>query len=121
MQGYNAQAAVTTDQIIVAAEITTTAPDYGRLEPVLDAALRDLHRAGNIETPTTVLDDAGYWHTEQMQRIMARGMQVLIPRTAGCAREPAVARPRRRPLGMTTNRSHPQPLKLHNHRIAATA
>jgi hypothetical protein len=83
MQGYNAQAAVTTDQIIVAAEITTSAPDYGRLEPVLDATLRDLHQAGIAETPTTVLADAGYWHTDQMQRIMANGMQVLVPPDSG--------------------------------------
>jgi transposase len=83
MQGYNAQAAVTTDQIIVAAEISTSAPDYGRLEPVLDATLRDLHRVGVTETPETVLADAGYWHTEQMQRIMAKGMQVLVPPDSG--------------------------------------
>ena len=71
MQGYNAQAAVTTDQIIVAAEITTTAPDYGQLEPVVRAALRDLRQAGVTETPMTVLADAGYWHKEQMERIIS--------------------------------------------------
>ena len=38
MQGYNAQAAVTTGQIIIAAEVTTAAPDFGQLEPVLNAA-----------------------------------------------------------------------------------
>jgi len=83
MQGYNAQAAVTTGQIIIAAEIATTAPDFGRLEPVLDAALRELQHAGVTETPTTVLADAGYWHTEQIQRIAANGMQVLVPPDSG--------------------------------------
>lgn len=83
MQGYNAQAAVTTGQIIIAAEIATTAPDFGRLEPVLDAALRELRHAGVTETPTTVLADAGYWHTEQIQRIAANGMQVLVPPDSG--------------------------------------
>jgi transposase/type IV secretory pathway protease TraF len=83
MQGYNAQAAVTTNQIVVAAEVTTTAPDYGQLEPVVRAALRELSHAGVTETPTTVLADAGYWHTEQMQRIISDGMQVLIPPDSG--------------------------------------
>jgi transposase len=83
MQGYNAQAAVTTNQIILAAEVTTTAPDYGQLEPVVRAALRDLSRAGVTETPTTVLADAGYWHKEQMERIITDGMQVLIPPDSG--------------------------------------
>jgi hypothetical protein len=83
MQGYNAQAAVTTNQIVVAAEVTTTAPDYGQLEPVVRAALRDLRRAGVTDTPVTVLADAGYWHKEQMERIITDGMQVLIPPDSG--------------------------------------
>jgi transposase len=83
MQGYNAQAAVTTGQIIVAAEITTTAPDFGRLEPVVHAALRELRQVGVTETPTTVLADAGYWHTQQIERIVADGMQVLVPPDSG--------------------------------------
>ena len=83
MQGYNAQAAVTTGQIIVTAEVTTTAPDYGQLEPTVRAALRDLGAAGVTDTPTTVLADAGYWHKEQMERIITDGMQVLIPPDSG--------------------------------------
>ena len=83
MQGYNAQAAVTPEQIIVAAEVTTTAPDFGRLEPVVDAALRDLRQAGVTDTPTTVLADAGYWHTEQMQRIIAEGSVGLVGGSGG--------------------------------------
>jgi hypothetical protein len=83
MQGYNAQAAVTTGQVVVAAEVTTTAPDYGQLESVVRAALRNLDRAGVTETPTTVLADAGYWHKEQMERIISDGMQVLIPPDSG--------------------------------------
>jgi transposase len=83
MQGYNAQAAVTTSQIIVTAEVATSAPDYGRLEPVVDCALRDLRDAGITQAPTTVLADAGYWHAEQMQQITANGMQVLVPPDSG--------------------------------------
>ena len=86
MQGYNAQAAVTTDQIVVAAEVTTTAPDYGQLEPMVRAALRDLGHAGVTDTPVTVLADAGYWHKQQMERIISDGMQVLIPPDSGLRR-----------------------------------
>ena len=83
MQGYNAQAAVTTSQIIVTAEVATSAPDYGRLGPVVDAALRDLRHAGITQAPTTVLADAGYWHAQQMQQIIANGVQVLVPPDSG--------------------------------------
>jgi hypothetical protein len=46
IQGYNAQAAVTTEQIIVAAEVTIDSPDFGHLEPMVTATVRDLDRAG---------------------------------------------------------------------------
>jgi hypothetical protein len=79
IQGYNAQAAVTENQIIVAAEITTASPDFGHLEPVFDAALRDLELAGVSERPGVVVADAGYWHKRQMEKIVANGTQVLVP------------------------------------------
>jgi transposase len=82
-QGYNAQATVTTGQIIVGAEVITTAPDYGQLGPVVDATLRDLRQAGVTQRPGTVLADAGYWHKQQMERIIADGTQVLIPPDSG--------------------------------------
>jgi hypothetical protein len=83
MQGYNAQAAVTTGQVIVGADVITTSGDYGQLGPVFDTALRDLREAGVTEKPTTVLADAGFWHTQQMERIIAGGTQVLIPPDSG--------------------------------------
>jgi len=79
IQGYNAQAAVTENQIIVAAEITTASSDFGHLEPVFEAALRDLERAGVSERPGVLVADAGYWHKRQMEDIVANGTQVLIP------------------------------------------
>jgi transposase len=83
MQGYNAQAAVTTGQIVITADVVTSAPDYARLEPVVHAALRDLQAAGVTEKPEIVLADAGYWHAEQMQRLVNDGMQVLVPPDSG--------------------------------------
>jgi hypothetical protein len=79
IQGYNAQAAVTAEQIIVAAEITTASSDFGHLERVFEAALRDLERAGVSERPGVVVADAGYWHKRQMENIVTGGTQVLIP------------------------------------------
>jgi hypothetical protein len=83
LQAYNAQAAVTTGQIIVAAEVTTSAPDFGQLEPVLCAARRDLDLAGVTGQPGAILADTGYWHKEQMERIVAEGSVVLIPPDGG--------------------------------------
>jgi hypothetical protein len=61
-QGYNAQAAVNENQIIVAAEVTVDSPDFGHLEPMVDATISELERAGVGESPQTVVADPGYWH-----------------------------------------------------------
>ena len=58
IQGYNAQAVVTEQQIVIAAEITTQSPDFGQLEPMVSAAVRELEQAGVSERPRTVLADA---------------------------------------------------------------
>ena len=83
VQGYNAQAAVTRGQIIVAAEITVESPDFGHLEPVVEAALRELDDAGVTQRPEIVLADAGYWHKEQIESIVSDGIQVLVPPDGG--------------------------------------
>jgi hypothetical protein len=49
IQGYNAQAVVTEQQIMIAAEITTQSPDFGQLEPMVSAAVRELQHAGVSE------------------------------------------------------------------------
>jgi transposase len=79
MQGYNGQAVVNEHQVILAAEVETVGADFGHLEPMLDAAQRELAGAGVTDTPGVLLADAGYWHGEQMERIVDRGVQVLIP------------------------------------------
>jgi transposase len=79
IQGYNAQAVTNEHQIILAAEIDNVGADFGHLEPMLDAAHRELAHAGVEETPGVLLADAGYWHSEQMANVINRGIQVLIP------------------------------------------
>ena len=78
-QAYNAQTAVNDRQIILAAEITVDAPDFGHLEPMLDTTLAHLERHGVTEQPEAVLADAGYWHNRQIEAITDRGIEVLIP------------------------------------------
>ncbi len=56
MQGYNAQAVANEHQVVIAAEVMTVAPDFGHLEPMLDAAQQ-----------------------QQMERIVDHGIPVLIP------------------------------------------
>ena len=46
---------------------------------MLDAAQHELAAAGVTRRPGVLLADAGYWHTEQMQRVVDRGIVVLIP------------------------------------------
>jgi transposase len=82
-QSYNAQAAVTADQIIVAAEISVQSPDFGHLKPTLDAALRELKHAAVPDRPGVVLADAGYWHQQQIEAIVSDGIQVLVPPDGG--------------------------------------
>ena len=79
IQGYNAQAVTNEHQVVIAAEVMTAAPDFGHLEPMLDAAQRELQAAGVTETPGVLLADAGYWHQRQMERIVDQGIPVLIP------------------------------------------
>ncbi len=79
LQGYNAQAVTNERQIMIAAEVSADSPDFGHLEPMVDAAQSELERVGVEETPGVVVADAGYWHQAQMENVIDRGMQVLIP------------------------------------------
>jgi hypothetical protein len=82
LQGYNAQFAVNDQQVVLAAEITCESPDFGHLEPMVDATRGELARI-NAENMTVVLADAGYWHQRQMQNIVNDGIQVLVPPDGG--------------------------------------
>jgi transposase len=79
VQGYNAQAATTKDHIVIAAELTNSSADFEQIGPTVDAARRELLAAGLDHEPRVVVADAGYWHTEQLQRLAGEGIQVLVP------------------------------------------
>ncbi len=86
LQGYNAQAAVNEYQIIVAAEVTVDSPDFGHLEPMVEATERELESAG-AERPQVIVADAGYWHKRQIEHVVSRGVQVLIPPDSGLRKD----------------------------------
>ena len=79
VQGYNAQAAVTEQQIVIAAEVNTDPQDFGHLGPMMSAVQRELEQAGVTERIGAVVADAGYWHFQQMDELAAQGIPVLIP------------------------------------------
>jgi transposase len=79
LQGYNAQAAATSEQIIIAAELLGNANDYGMLESVTNAAIEELAAANVSEQIDVVLADAGYWDSEQIENLAAAGMRPLVP------------------------------------------
>jgi transposase len=79
VQGYNAQAVVNENHIVLAAEVTIDSPDFGHLEPMVTATERELEAIGMTDRPDVALADAGYWHQVQLQNIAARGTQVLVP------------------------------------------
>jgi Transposase DDE domain len=85
-QGYNAQAVVNEEQIVLAAELTASSPDFGHLQPMVEAAKRELGAIGVTETPAVAVAvaDSGYWNEEQMGNVISNEhVQVLIPPDAG--------------------------------------
>jgi hypothetical protein len=88
VQGYNAQAVCTEDQIVIAADVIISSADFGQLEPMVQATEGELAAAGVTDTPEIVLADAGFWHTEQIERLTGRGLAVLIAPDAGKRKGP---------------------------------
>lgn len=66
VQGYNAQAVVNADQVIVAAEVTCEHNDAHQLRPMIDATSTSLAAAGIVERPGVLLADAGYANEESL-------------------------------------------------------
>jgi hypothetical protein len=64
IQGYNAQAAATAGQIVVAAEVTNAPADATNFVPMANAIADGLVRAGHHEAVSVIVADAGYWSTE---------------------------------------------------------
>jgi hypothetical protein len=84
LQGYNAQAAVSEDQVIVASELTNAANDSTMFEPLVTATTTNLAAAGRAETVEAYAADAGYWSVPNA--LLNADPQILIapmPATQG--------------------------------------
>jgi len=79
VQGYNAQAAVTADQVIVGELRTQEAVDAGLADEVIDVVGERLGEAGLAEQPDTSVADAGYAHEEAFAEAENRGVHLLAP------------------------------------------
>lgn len=77
VQGYNAQAAATEDQIVVAAEVTQNPTDVLNFVPMTEAAVESLRQAGHDGQLETIVADAGYWSVDNATA--DQGAEVLIP------------------------------------------
>jgi hypothetical protein len=78
VQGYNAQAVATADQIIVAAEVTTDENDVGQLHPMLTAAVTELRAAGVEAVVGAALVDAGYCSEENLAAADPEGPELFV-------------------------------------------
>lgn len=66
VQGYNAQAVSTTDQFVVAAEVTNIAMDAPAYVPMIAQAKTNLKAAGEKRRVRRVVADAGYWSVDNV-------------------------------------------------------
>jgi transposase len=78
LQGYNAQAAATTDQVVIAAELTQQANDLQQLRPMLAAIRTTLASAGIDASPQRLAADSGYWSMANVSAI-PDAPELLIP------------------------------------------
>lgn len=111
VQGFNAQAAVTQDHIIVACTVSQHAADVGLYQPMVAAARATLDAAGVDEAIGLVLGDAGYWSDDNAT---ADGPDRLIATLKDHKQRRAA-----RELGTTTGPPPPDatPLEAMEHRL----
>ena len=75
IQAYNAQAAVdSANQVIVAAEITNNPTDKKQAEPMMEVVKVNMGRL-----PRQMSADAGYFSSDTVKNLIARGIDVYIP------------------------------------------
>jgi transposase len=78
MQGYNAQAVTTREQIVIAADVNVDSSDAGHLKPMITAACDELQAAGITQQPHVVVADAGYWKKTDIEHVVNQGIQTLV-------------------------------------------
>lgn len=81
VQGYNAQAVVTGDQIIIAAEVTQDCNDVHQLAPMMEQAESNLSQVGVEESIEEVVADAGYWSETNVTQTAPDDPELFIATT----------------------------------------
>ena len=107
VQGYNGQAVVTEEQIIVACEVTQQENDLHQLEPMLQATKETLEEAGINESPGLLGADAGYFRDDlDVVELNRTGRSCCLPlkRTGNNVRR---KKSNRRPKGESQRMPHP--------------
>jgi transposase len=97
VQGYNAQAVATEDQIVVAAEVTDDNNEHGQLHPMIAATNRSLTDAGIDDRPGQLLADAGYCSEDNLAGLTEQDPDCFIA-TRNTRRNPQPRNGRRGPL-----------------------
>ncbi|MGH2577121.1 MAG: transposase [Actinomycetota bacterium] len=78
LQGYNAQAVVSEDHIILAATITQDTVDLHQLHPMLHQARANLAAAGIPKTIGVALADSGYYSEANLATAEQEGPELLV-------------------------------------------
>jgi hypothetical protein len=75
IQAYNAQAVVdSANQVIVAAEVTNKSTDRGQAQPMMGIV-----KVNTGQLPRQMSADAGYFSSDAVKNLTARGIDVYIP------------------------------------------
>ena len=101
VQGYNAQAVVSEDQIIVAVGLTQEANDVQQLEPMLQTLVHTLEAAGIGDRPSPLLADAGYWSEANIRACSWPEMPELLIATTKDWKQRKMLREKGCPRGRT--------------------
>jgi transposase len=83
VQGYNAQAVATIDQIVIAADVTHHGVDATQLEPMVRQAVETLTAVGVQDEIRIALADGGYWNGPHMTALRQAGIEVIVPTRSG--------------------------------------
>lgn len=78
LQGYNAQAVVSEDQVIIAAEVTQECNDRRQLRPMIEAFKENLHEVDDSLKVKTLLGDAGYFSSKNVKGLKTDDPEVLL-------------------------------------------
>ena len=88
VQGYNAQAVVTEDQVVVAAALTREANDLQQLAPMVAAVDQALAAAEIPDRPGTLLADSGYWSIANLTTVAEAPELLIWPAATGRTGKP---------------------------------